>query len=81
MENTKRPAETEEELTEPRQSTEDQPDGGPTMSVAGAMPAGSEMSHWKTAYARPDATRPETMPGTVSTPEPGEKNHSSREKV
>lgn len=65
----------------PTQSTEDEPDGGPSMTIAGAMPAGSEMSHWKTAMARPDATRPETMPGTVSTPEPDEKDHGSSEKV
>lgn len=45
--------------------TETQPDGGPTMTQAGAMPSGSEMAHWNTANPRPDATKPETMPSSA----------------
>lgn len=57
------------------------PDDGPTMTTGGAMPSGSEMAHWDTAMARPDATKPGSMPGTKSTPMPGEKNHDSRNAV
>ena len=83
MENIQRPVDVgvKPEDNGRKQSNEDQPDGGPTESQAGAMPGGSEMGHWTTAYARPDATKPETMPKTLSTPQPGEKNHSSRAKV
>ncbi len=42
------------------------------MTGAGAQPSGSEMDHWKTAHPNPDATKPETMPKTASTPMPGE---------
>lgn len=58
------------------QNTEDQkhqaktrranPDSGPAMSQAGAMPSGSEMKNWKTAMPNPDATRPETMPTSAT---------------
>ena len=79
MENVQRPADVEDDAG--KQSTEDQPDDGPTTTQTGSMPGGSEMGHWATANARPDATKPETMPRTRSTPQPGENNHSSREKV
>lgn len=59
----------------------DGPDDGPTMSQAGAMPSGSEMTHWHTGMARPDSTNSSTMPETKSTPMPGEKNHKSRNAV
>ncbi len=59
----------------------DGPENGPTMSAAGAMPSGSEMDNWDTAMARPDATLPGTMPGTKSTPMPGEQDHASRNNV
>lgn len=51
---------------------QDQPDEGPSMSGAGAGPSGSEMSHWETAMPDADATKPESMPNTRSTPMPGE---------
>lgn len=51
---------------------QDQPEGGPTMTMAGAMPSGSNMDHWATAMPNPDATKPETMPNTASAPMPGE---------
>lgn len=41
------------------------PEGGPTMTQGGAMPAGSQMSHWKTAMPNPDATDPDTMPESL----------------
>lgn len=44
------------------------PDEGPTMSVAGAMPSGSQMAHWNTSQAPADATEPGTMPKTKSKP-------------
>lgn len=50
----------------------EQPEDGPAMSGAGAQPSGSSMNHWKTASPNPDATRPESMPHTKSTPLPGE---------
>lgn len=56
--------------TEP--DTEDNPDEGPAMSGAGAQPSGSEMDHWATAQPNPDATKPDSMPNTASTPMPGE---------
>ncbi|MGH9189840.1 MAG: hypothetical protein ACRD0Q_07400 [Acidimicrobiales bacterium] len=46
-------------------NVDENPDEGVTMSQAGAMPAGSEMGHWNTANPRPDATKPETMPGSA----------------
>lgn len=60
---------------------EENPDEGPTMTQGGAMPSGSEMAHWNTAMARPDATDPDTMPNTPSKPFPGETNHASRSAV
>ncbi len=52
--------------------TLDQPDEGPVMTGAGAAPGGNSMDHWKTASPSTDATKPETMPNTPSTPLPGE---------
>ena len=52
--------------------TQDQPDDGPAMSGAGAGPGGNAMDHWATAMPNTDATKPETMPNTESTPLPGE---------
>ena len=49
-----------------------QPDEGPTMTGEGAMPSGNSMDHWNTASPNTDATKPETMPNTPSTPLPGE---------
>ncbi len=54
------------------------PDGGPAMTQGGAMPTGSQTG-WKTSQPNPDATRPETMPHTVSAPMPGETGHEDRE--
>ena len=51
---------------------QEQPDGGPVLSTGGAMPGGSTMNHWATASPDADATKPETMPHTKSTPMPGE---------
>lgn len=51
---------------------QDQPDEGPAMSGGGAMPGGNSMDHWPTSQPSPDATKPETMPNTASTPLPGE---------
>lgn len=52
--------------------TLDNPDDGPGMTGAGAMPSGSAMDHWATAMPNTDATKPETMPkalgGTGETP-------------
>jgi hypothetical protein len=53
----------------------EQPDEGPAMSGAGAMPGGSNMNHWITASPNADATDPESMPHTKSTPMPGETKH------
>ena len=50
----------------------DNPDEGPAMTGAGAGPSGSAMDHWATAMPSADATKPETMPNTESTPLPGE---------
>lgn len=50
----------------------EQPDEGPSLSGAGAIPSGSTMNHWKTASPDADATDPNSMPGTKSTPMPGE---------
>ena len=50
----------------------DGPDDGPAMTHAGAAPSGSAMDHWATANPSTDATKPETMPRTASTPLPGE---------
>jgi len=51
---------------------DESPDEGPAMSGAGAQPGGSAMDHWATASPNTDATKPETMPNTKSTPMPGE---------
>ena len=51
---------------------QDQLDEGPSMSGVGAMPSGNAMDHWTTAMPSADATTPETMPDTESTPLPGE---------
>lgn len=51
---------------------QEQLDDGPAMTTGGAMPGGSTMNHWVTASPDADATRPETMPHTKSTPMPGE---------
>lgn len=45
------------------------PDEGPTMTPGGAMPSGSEMSHWKTAMPNPDATDPDSMPSSATSAE------------
>lgn len=58
-----------------------EPDEGPTMSAAGAMPSGSEMSHWDTSMPNPDATGDGPVTGTVSKPMPGEKDHAERAKA
>ncbi len=50
----------------------EQPDEGSSMSGGGAMPGGSNMNHWDTASPSADATDPKSMPGTKSTPMPGE---------
>ncbi len=57
------------------------PDGGPAMSEGGALPGGSEFSNWQTSMPNPDASRPGSMPKTVSTPMPGETGHEDRAKV
>ncbi len=51
---------------------QEQPDKGPAMSGAGAAPSGNAMDHWATSQPSADATKPETMPNTASTPLPGE---------
>jgi hypothetical protein len=51
---------------------QEQLEEGPAMSGAGAMPSGSVMNHWKTASPNADATDPDSMPRTKSTPMPGE---------
>lgn len=51
---------------------QDSPDEGPSMTGAGASPSGSSMDHWATGMPNTDATKPETMPDTKSTPLPGE---------
>ncbi len=58
----------------------DGPDGGPSMSGAGAMPSGSEQD-WNTAMAGPDASSPGAVTGTVSKAMPGEKDHAARAKA
>lgn len=50
----------------------EQPEEGPALSGAGAIPSGSNMNHWRTASPNTDATDPDSMPGTKSTPMPGE---------
>ena len=66
--------ETDDESDRDVKDPEDQdnPDEGPTMSGAGAAPGGNAMDHWATASPNTDATKPETMPNTKSTPMPGE---------
>ena len=51
---------------------QEQLEEGPAMSGGGAMPGGSVMNHWKTASPNADATDPDSMPRTKSTPMPGE---------
>ena len=51
---------------------QEQLDEGPVMSGGGAMPGGSIMNHWATASPNADATNPDSMPRTKSTPMPGE---------
>lgn len=51
---------------------QEQLDEGPVMSGGGAMPGGSNMNHWDTASPNTDATDPDSMPHTKSTPMPGE---------
>jgi len=58
------------EIREP--ADQEQLEGGPAMSAGGAIPSGSVMNHWATASPNADATRPATMPHTVSTALPGE---------
>ena len=58
----------------------DGPDGGPSMSGAGAMPNGSD-EDWNTAMAGPDASSTGPVTGTVSKAMPGEKNHAERAKA
>lgn len=48
------------------------PDEGPAMTPGGAQPSGSAMNHWATSQPSTDATKPETMPRTASSPLPGE---------
>ncbi len=55
--------ETDEEVEDMPAVQEDEP--GPEMSMAGAMPGGSETS-WTTAYPSPDASKPETMPSSMN---------------
>lgn len=54
---------------------QEQLDGGPAFTTDGTMPGGSTMNTWVTASPDTDATRPETMPHTKSTPMPGETKH------
>lgn len=51
---------------------QEQLEEGPAMSGVGAMPGGSIMNHWETASPNADATDPDSMPHTKSTPMPGE---------
>ena len=51
---------------------QEQLDEGPAMTAGGAMSGGSTMNHWETASPDADATTPETMPHTKSTPLQGE---------
>jgi hypothetical protein len=51
---------------------QEQLEGAPSFSSAGAMPGHSIMNNWGTASPDADATKPETMPNTRSTPLPGE---------
>ncbi len=51
---------------------QEQLDEGPVFTSGGAMSGGSSMNHWATASPGADATKPETMPHTKSTPLPGE---------
>lgn len=67
------PGTAEAEIRHP--DDDDQLAGGPAFTTAGTMPGGSTMGHWVTASPDADATRPETMPHTKSTPMPGETKH------
>ena len=53
---------------------QEQLDGGPSMAsmAGGTATGGSIMNSWKTASPSADATKPESMPQTKSTPRPGE---------
>lgn len=51
---------------------QEQLDEGPVFTSGGVMSGGSSMNHWATASPDVDATKPETMPHTKSTPLPGE---------
>ena len=51
---------------------QEQLNDGPTLTGGGAMSGGSSMNQWVTASPDADATRPDTMPHTKSTPLPGE---------
>ena len=54
----------------------EQLEGGPSMpSMGGGASSGSIMNSWETASPNTDATRPETMPHSESTPLPGETVH------
>ncbi|HEX3623729.1 MAG TPA: hypothetical protein VHT97_15550 [Acidimicrobiales bacterium] len=56
---------------------QDNPDNGPAMTGAGAEPGGNSMSHWATAMPNADATKPETMPQTGTTPRSNETSNPS----
>lgn len=66
----KRSADNDADIDQPDDL--EQPDEGPSLSGAGAIPSGSNMNHWKTASPEADVTDPDSMPGTKSTPMPGE---------
>ena len=66
--------------TDQDDASSDGPDGGPSLSGAGAMPSGSE-EDWNTAMATPNAASPGPVTGTVSKAMPGEKNHAERAKA
>ena len=66
----KRSADDNREIDQPDDL--EQPDEGPALSGAGAIPSGSTMNHWKTSSPNADATEPNSMPHTKSTPMPGE---------
>lgn len=61
---------TDKEVEKAKDDQPENPDDGPSMSQAGAMPGGSEMAHWNTAMPNPDATRPETMPSSSKQKDP-----------
>ena len=65
-----RSADNDREIDQPDDL--EQPEEGPSLSGAGAIPSGSTMNHWKTASPDADATNSDSMPHTKSTPMPGE---------